>query len=250
MFGTDFSFALNTDDLKARFSQLALSLTRMAESANVRVIPYRAPSLPYFSRLPEAQQRSALKLLEHYISILCHAIHSGYKLDDPKMLTWVAIKSFGFIPSSDLFHKIDPGDIVEIYDLDNFQIFRNLRFFEFCSYTVEDIYCRPWPSLFRRDETVTSEIFELLKVVYAENKVKVYERAHMPAQTVEETDSPLHYKLKIKGKYLGTLFDQSKKLSALVSVETARFLKRPLTGAQEEEFLKKYYEKTGNGFTL
>lgn len=39
---------------------------------------------------------------------------------------------------------IDDEDIVEIYYLDEFQIFRNLKFIEITSFTVDEMLCRPW----------------------------------------------------------------------------------------------------------
>ena len=52
------------------------------------------------------------------------------------------------------------GRIVEFYSHKHTQFFRSFNFFEFCSYTIEDIFCRSWPHLYSRAEEVTMRILE------------------------------------------------------------------------------------------
>jgi hypothetical protein len=67
-----------------------------------------------------------------------------------RQLTWSALKILGLRPPLDFFDKIQNEDIVEIYNTDQVQIFRTLRFFELCSYDVASILMIPWYKLYGR----------------------------------------------------------------------------------------------------
>lgn len=233
-------------ELKERFGELALELVDLASTINIKILPYQVDSLPHFSRLKEEQMLSAIEVLDNYVGIFKRTVEKGYRVNESKMVTWLAIKSLGLTPSSDLFHYIEEDSVIEIYNAENIQIFRNLKFFEFCSYTLDDIFCRPWPSLYRRVEALTEEILTLKDRIYAENRLKTYKVDHIPPHEVQEVDSAFRYKIKTEGKYVSTLFDSSKRIKAVVVVENASLASPPLSMREQEECLKEYYARNAN----
>jgi len=56
--------------------------------------------------------------------------------------------------------KIDSGDIVEIHSEDFVQIYRNRRFFEFCTYDLDTVLTTPFDVLFRRDQEIMGLLFQ------------------------------------------------------------------------------------------
>jgi hypothetical protein len=54
--------------------------------------------------------------------------------------------------------KIQPGSLVEIYDVDLIQRYRSANFFSFTSHSLEDLESRPYYDLFKKSEQVEMEI--------------------------------------------------------------------------------------------
>ncbi len=103
----------------------------------------------------------------------------------------------------------------------NTQIFRNLPFFEFCSYTVEDIYSRPWHELFVREQpAITQKILSMIAELIANvNRKMMF--PDLGVQTTREFDSAKLFVVDLTIKSLGVLFDTKDQPQAILSVEHA-----------------------------
>ncbi|MNJ94622.1 hypothetical protein D3C87_123240 [compost metagenome] len=150
----------NIDDFKA----LAEKLCRMLESEGVLCKPYRE-GLPYFTKLTEYQQKEAIRNLGFYVDLCREQMLDGYKLSDNLSFTWRAFRKLNLIPRSDLFQMVSDEDVLEIYSSDSRQLYRNLRFYEHCSYSLEELYSLEWWSLFHRDEHITASLMESAAMV-------------------------------------------------------------------------------------
>lgn len=144
-----------------RFRLLCEKLATTLQKERVQIKPYSDPSLPHFSRLETEQQSRVIATLADYLEI-CESAHAeNFSLSDTPRFCWKALRRWGLVPSSDIFEKLRSLDTVEIYGDDNLQIFRNLKFFELCSYTLEELYSCEWWKLWGRDEEVTRQLFEV-----------------------------------------------------------------------------------------
>ena len=107
-----------------------------------------------------AEQEWATHRLEDYLNICRQAYRAGDVIKDARFFVRQGLKHFNFSYDTAVEDHIEPQCVVEFYGLDHRQIFRTFNFFEFTSYTVEDLYCRFWFDLYRRDEQVTKDLFE------------------------------------------------------------------------------------------
>jgi hypothetical protein len=57
--------------------------------------------------------------------------------------------------------KIGADDVVEIYDQNFFQLFRNPPFFQHCSYTILDLALAEWFELYERPKFITEILLNL-----------------------------------------------------------------------------------------
>lgn len=122
-----------------RFAELAL-----VES--VTVTPFRDASLPHFSKLNYKKQLSVLGYLNQQLSLFEVAAEEGLSLRSTQAV-WRALHKMGLTPTSDIFDKIEEGDTLEVYQSDGTSFFKNLRFFEFISMSLEELYCLHWLDL-------------------------------------------------------------------------------------------------------
>ena len=231
------------ENLRNSFYKYAKSLSDLARSVGIDLQPVSSPSLPYFSSLPSENKRGVIRAITQYLEICEATIASGHSLLDSRRITWNALKALGLTPCSDFLDKIGDGDIIEIYDTQNLQIFRNFEFFQLCSYTIEEIYCRPWTTLFKRiDETITTQIVSTVERIVTENKRQTY-TLNIPEHIVEEADSPFRLRMNVKLKYLSPLYANGS-INALIAVEEANLLGAPLDDLQKERLLAAHYKLT------
>ena len=78
-----------------------------------------------------------------------------------------AIWKYGLRAKYELSDYISEGDVIEVYTAENVQIYRNLAFFNLCSYSLMDVMTKEWYELYERPEFVTEllikQIGELLQ---------------------------------------------------------------------------------------
>ena len=209
--------------LAESFRVFARTLATIGESYGVLIRTYHSEELPYFSKLSSIDQETAVTRLSQYVSICQDVVAGGGSLRSSRTFVWRALKEMGLLPDSDLFTRIEEDEIIEIYNLDHIQIFRNLPFFEYCSYTLEDLYARPWHQLFLRDEPgITQKIISIVTESAARVNRKMVV-THLGQQVTREVNSAGLFALDLTVKSLGVLFDSDDRPQAFLAIEKAAF---------------------------
>lgn len=151
--------SLLSQQLNEEFKSLAHGVCRMLESDGLHRKPY-LDGLPYFQALSLEKKQGIVENLRFYKELCEEQISEGYKLKDNSTFVWRAFRKLGYVPRADVFNSISDEDLVEIYARDNKQLYRNFRFFECCSYTLEELYSVEWWNLYERDSAMTKKIFD------------------------------------------------------------------------------------------
>jgi hypothetical protein len=186
-----YSIAGNNSDvqLKTQFKTLSLSIVEIAKLHGIKIVPYNEENLALFSQHTHDSQKRILSALEIYLNIHLNIINSGGSIFDSSQIVWSALKSLGYRPTSDLFGHLGSEDIVEIHNSSLFQEFRNLNFFKFCSYSIEELYCENLHELYERDEKTEQAIIDFAKNIFS-GKIT----------TTVATEFPTHYIYEKKGQ--------------------------------------------------
>ncbi len=126
------------------------------------------------------------------------------------------IQKLGLTPPSDLFDKIKDDQIFEIYNEESVQIFRNLNFFKICSHSIDDLVSTPWWALFRRDDSVSREIFNLGSTLLsgAENRTVL---PQIKSHLLEEVGSTSMLKMLVDIYVMSPLRSQYSKMFCFVA---------------------------------
>ncbi|MDB5036697.1 MAG: hypothetical protein JWQ35_225 [Bacteriovoracaceae bacterium] len=148
----------------ARIARFILQVEWFKELAYKNEININAKQSPgaiqEFAQMSAEKQNKILFNFDSYLSHLRRAGAQRIQMNESRKLTWACLSHLNLRPCHDVFDKIKEDEVIEIYNRDHIQIFRNLRFFELCSYSVYDILVFDWPTLYYRNAKILEKVFE------------------------------------------------------------------------------------------
>ncbi|UXR63153.1 hypothetical protein EZJ49_08695 [Bdellovibrio bacteriovorus] len=207
--------------LSEDFKVIATDICRMLATEGKVIVPY-LPGLPYFSQLPSEGKKRVVETLRFYQD-LCHSqLAEGYRINDSLSFTWRAFRRLGLVPRAELFNHIRNEDIVEIYSEDHIQLFRNFTFFDFCSYTLEELHTNEWWALFERDEEITTKIIEEVRKVFSEEIRETF-TPNIPKHVLREIRSADRLCQSMEIRRMSPLY-RNKKVAAVIVLEKVEML--------------------------
>jgi hypothetical protein len=206
--------------LTSEFTEQLLIVQDLLTKRGYNVKAFQNPSLPLFSKLTDDQKAQNLHALRAYAEALHEVCSYGESLDMSQFI-WKFLLRLGIVPSDDLFNTIQNEQFIQIYNYDQFQIFRSLRCFERCSFTLEELTCKSWWDLWDRDSLfyyaltgIAAKIFKFMKPTKL--------RLDFPYHTVREMNSECLFDFRYKIKSISVLTRQ-KQIQAAVLVEDWKF---------------------------
>ena len=215
MHGQELSKERASDRLGA-FAATVERFGRLARQEGLSVRPFPGTAPEWFPRLPEPLQAAVLEHWRRYVEVCEETQREGHLLRQDGHFLWRMFGKLGVRPRADLMSVIEQGDIVEIYNSDFVQIYRNLPFFEVCSYSLDELLSRPFFELFRRDEPVTAAIVGVAQKMLAGEMDGIYAWP-IGVHTIEETESPLRLRSVIEQKFVSPLYDATGRPVALLN---------------------------------
>lgn len=96
------------------------------------------------------------------------------------------------------------GDLVEGYDLNRMQIFRNLQFMEYSNYSLLEIVTMEWPRLFERSNAITDRM-----ITYCDEKLWMRNRTinfDIPTHYMRELQTDERQMYQISFRHLSPLY--------------------------------------------
>ncbi|MCB0378101.1 MAG: hypothetical protein KDD33_06385 [Bdellovibrionales bacterium] len=220
-------------DFLVEFKEAAESLVALLRKSNIKIVPYFSDSLPYFSSLSREEKESILSKINFLVKVYSSSISQIYS---NQALVWRALKKLKMQIPNEIMGSIDDDDIVEIYDTQFIQQFCNLRFFEICSYSIEQLTCLPWTQLWERRPKDIEDLFEIAAVLSEEQKPIFLSNRHK----VKEMSSPFQYEIDYELKAAAPVKNIQGDLVGFIVVEGSEVTGGALTAEEEEAYLKRY----------
>lgn len=216
------------------FRELADAVVNLCARYGVKVVAYADPELPFFSVLSAAAQEKALRGLRAYLESLKVVEDHGEDLRDDQRSIWYALSTLGLLPPSQLFALFKSGEVIEIYDMEGFQIWRNFNFLKICSYTLEEMYSIEWHRRYRRSDEKSQECLEKIGILLSQQSPEIF-NALIGEHILEETQSKELLLLNARHDWLVRLNDRAGVFSAWMGISTVEILKdRPLEQGSPE----------------
>ncbi len=115
----------------------------------------------------------------------------------------------------DLTKIIKKGVIIEIYDPSGFQLYHNLEWLQYSSYSVLDVLAYPFSELFERPSFVTQRIWQYgLDMLSAEDPKA--RKMNIPPHIVRECLAPDARYFLVKFEYMAPLFGEDGRAQAVL----------------------------------
>jgi len=230
------------EQLRRRFLTAGATLQRIGAQAGYRIIPTLDPRLVLFSKLDVATRTRVVELLEVSCQIYAAVIAEHQSVTNSASVIWKAFKTLNLIPPGDFLDKITEGDVIQLYTQDGFHLFVNLRFFEVCSYTLEQVYSLPWVQLWNRDPQALTHLQNLIGRALGPDQrhTAVYSE---PAHLVRETESPLGFELSYRVRGIGPIWERRpNRKVGFVIIERGEIL-NARSPEEEEQILTRLYNQ-------
>lgn len=181
------------------------------------------PSLPFFSKLTSEHQARVNRDLGFYLEVCKEQIEEEGTLKDSPSFLWRALRHLNFVPRSDLFPHFRDDSVIEIYSAQNIQLFRNINFFKFCSYSLEELHSREWWDLYHRESEMTHTLYGIANMIL-DGKVEGHVLQPVPPHTLLELESAERFEMDID-MYLVSPLTQNKRVTAFVVAENVKILR-------------------------
>lgn len=159
-----------------------------------------------------------VSFFSQYLRHAKEVVAQGQKLGALKRegsLLWRTLAAFEMRPPSNLFELLGEHEVVEIYDTQMRQIFRNLRFFEVSSYSIEELLHIPLPQLFERSEASTQILMAEIGTIFsgAQTSAKISTAGKSRAR---EAQSRRHLQGEIEQRVMSPIFDRQGRVAAVL----------------------------------
>ena len=162
-----------------------------------------------FSRLNQLAS-SARESAERSLTILNDSLKAAKEnhrnLHDTHFLLDFTCHQLGIHTSDDFTSTIEHDDLVEGYDMQSRQIFRNFQFMEICGYDLLDLLTYDWVTLYERSQTISNEILKRCEIVARTGQT--LSLLDLPTHYMKERMSSTRQISRVNFRYLGPLFSQ------------------------------------------
>ena len=209
--------ALQVGSIDHELEQILLELQKILALRKAPFIPYTKESLQMFIGKPYEMKAGLLHGMHKYIEILKtfqsnKAISQSDDFEtvqEDKELIEVALDVLSLKPpEGEDFSFLKQGWVVEIYNLDMIQVYRNYEFFRQCSYDLYTILVNEWHALYERNSQITASIFSNIDRVM-KGEVETTPFLNMPDHTLKERYLSHNKIFHSSPKYLTPLFDKN-----------------------------------------
>lgn len=144
--------------------------------------------------------------------------------DDNEFLT-LSMRSMNLSFPRDFIDKMKTGDLVEGYDSERFQVFRNMRFMETSAYSLLEVQSFAWPMLFQRSDQITGRLIQYCDDVLWENNCTV--DLEIPEHIICEIRTSTPQSCAVRFRHMAPLFSgPNRRFGILVSCQ-ARIVDNP-----------------------
>jgi hypothetical protein len=165
---------------------------------------YTPSGVQHFNSLEKSQRETILRQFQAYSELCIQADAEGISLRDNKELSMSILKKLGVASPKNFFEHLEEQDIVEIYNTEGVQIFRNFVFYAHCSYTLLELLSHPWYELLERHGSMTKIIGEHIQVVLGDGNETI--PSTVPAHTMRELFSEENRMFTSRFKHFAPLF--------------------------------------------
>jgi len=175
--------------VKTEFIVLSLRLQQILAHEQFYFTPFENAELPYFSNLSLVQQSQIIEQVKTLIELGEELQLHGNKLSASADLIRIFFKKFKLYTPSWVIDSITEEDIVDVYNVESRLIVASLNLFEICTFSMEELFCRPWAELFAREGDTHIQIYQLCRALLNGEVTAPVDMTNIPQHKVREAYS-------------------------------------------------------------
>lgn len=141
------------------YQSLVLRYREMLLGKGISVRAFSRGGLNRFLGYSFSEQEMYVSQLRDYYQICKLGELAGLDIvNDTKSMMEFTARHLNFSVPDEFISKIASQDIVEVFNYDNIQLYRNMNFFKISDYTVDDFFGTSWDKLYERAQSVTDKL--------------------------------------------------------------------------------------------
>lgn len=114
------------------------------------------------------------------------------------------------------------GDLVEVYDMNRLQVFRNMQFMEYSNYSLIEILSIEWPKLFDRAAAITEKMIQYCDdALWLKNQTIPFD---VPAHYMRELQTDQRQTYEIRFRYISPVFSGPNKPFGILGTCACRLI--------------------------
>lgn len=150
----------------------------------------------HFDELSKEQQILIVTGLARYIDILGAADAEDIDINDAKLVSEMALKRLELKASPEFYPLMNSNDFVEMYSSDLVPIYKSPNFWGTSSYSIEDLYTRPYATMYSRDEFSEAALYKAAVRIFTGESEFI--ENPVPVHIGKEINGPVEYRMGIK----------------------------------------------------
>lgn len=205
-------------ELARAFQELAERFCRFARRYDIEIRPFEGDHPVQFYSLSPDDRRLVYERFAHYVRVTEELVEDGGSPDDDLQMVWRYLRHLRVRPTSDLFSRVRPTDFIEIYQVPQMvQVFRSFRFFRLCGYSLDDLLCRPWWQLYRRDAAITGRLQKRIDEILSQRVPRTV-TLDTGVHNLVERHSSTRNRVQLDSVYGSPLVDRRQNVVAIIGV--------------------------------
>lgn len=137
----------------------------------------------------------------------------------------LSMRSLRLSYPSDCTQNFVSGDLVEIYDLNRLQVFRNMQFMEYSNYSLIEILSIEWPKLFDRAAAITERMIQFCdQTLWAKNQTIPF---NIPPHYMRELQTDQRQTYEIRFRYISPIFSGPNQPFGILGTCACRLISAP-----------------------
>lgn len=135
----------------------------------------------------------------------------------------LSMRSLQLSSPKDCLDNVKSGDLIEGYDLNRMQVFRNLQFMEYSNYSLIEILAFEWPMLFERSQAITEKMITFCdETLWSKNQTIPF---NVPTHYMRELQTEHRQLYEIRFKNISPLFSGPDKPFGILGTCDCKLLK-------------------------
>lgn len=207
------------------------NLFRLKAELLSKQVPAHDPaaySIEAFAKAPIDKQQEILRNISTYLGILAQTFEPEVDRSPIKRevarLKW-SLKCFGLNPlNEDVFNIVTESDVIEVYNLQGIQLYRNMMFFKVCSYSLLDLSINSWDQLYDKPSTIVEATLKIIERLFSSGDQPIAYNIGTYLQKEKFQYSQSLKTLQVEPKFIVPLVNHSGKPSGAFSTYRAEII--------------------------